>query len=452
MSDMRQNGRGDFRLMALFLPILIENVLKNSMSTINVYILGHYSDNAVASVGVASQVITMILMFFSLISTGATVVIAQNLGAGDRQRAADAGMVAIASTTILGVTLGVFFYINAPGILRMLQLEDYLLQDALIYFKIAIWGCVAQAPLAAMAAICCSNGRARVSMITMVIMNFLNAAGNYVVVFRPFEISFEGVQGVAVMRVVSEYIALIFLALFVSHMDLGMNIKRLFPFPKDILKDVLKIGIPSGVQTLSYNLSQIVTTAILAVLGATAISAKIYVQNINIFVFIAGQSLGQAAAILVGRYIGSESWEEARKLNKKVFIINLILNTFLGMLMVLFRYPLVGLFTENYEILELAASVICIDFFVEIFRGINHTEQFSLQATGDVKFSMLVGIISCWLNSILFSYILGIKLELGLHGCWIAFAMDEIFRGCILVRRWNSGKWMTKSIVLKRSN
>ena len=199
-------------------------------------------------------------------------------------------------------------------------------------------------------------------------------------------------------------------------------------------------------------MSQIVTTAILAVLGATAISAKIYVQNINIFVFIAGQSLGQAASILVGRYIGSESWEEARKLNKKVFIINLILNTFLGMIMVLFRYPLVGLFTENYEILELAASVICIDFFVEIFRGINHTEQFSLQATGDVKFSMLVGIISCWLNSILFSYILGIKLELGLHGCWIAFAMDEIFRGFILVRRWNSGKWMTKSIVLKRSN
>lgn len=151
------NKQGDFRLMALFLPILVENVLKNLMGTVNVFILGQYSDNAVASVGVVSQVINMVVMFFTLISTGATVVISQNLGAGNKRRAIDAGMVAIAATTVLGIVLGIFSIANAVWIMRLLQLEEDLVPDAVMYFRIASLGCMAQAPLAAMSAICCSG-------------------------------------------------------------------------------------------------------------------------------------------------------------------------------------------------------------------------------------------------------------------------------------------------------
>lgn len=146
-------------------------------------------------------------------------------------------------------------------------------------------------------------------MITLLVMNLLNAAGNYVVVFRPFETPFTGVEGVAIMRAASEIIALLIMIFFISQLNLGMDFRNLFPFPCDILKDILRIGVPSGIQSLSYNLSQIVTTTILAILGAVAISAKIYVQNINIFVFVTGQSLGQAAAILVGRYVGAKDWD-----------------------------------------------------------------------------------------------------------------------------------------------
>lgn len=441
------NKQGDFRLMALFLPILVENVLKNLMGTVNVFILGQYSDNAVASVGVVSQVINMVIMFFTLISTGATVVISQNLGAGNKRRAIDAGMVAIAATTVLGIVLGIFSIANAVWIMRLLQLEEDLIPDAVMYFRIASLGCMAQAPLAAMSAICCSNGRAKVSMLTMIAMNFLNAVGNGIIIFRPFEIPLYGVQGIAIMRVASEFTALVIMAVQVYRMHLGMKMKRLLPFPKDILGDILKIGVPGGVQSVSYNLSQIVTTAIITVLGVTAISAKIYVQNINVFVFTAGQSLGQAAAILIGRYAGSKQWESADNLNRRVFGINILLNGGLGFIMVLFRYQLVGLFTKSQEIITLAASVILIDFLTEIFRGINHTEQFSLQAAGDVKFPMAVGIISCWLVSILFSYLLGVRLGLGLLGCWIAFTMDEVFRGCLLIRRWKCRRWIGKSVI-----
>ena len=82
-----------------------------------------------------------------------------------------------------------------------------------------------------------------------------------------------------------------------------------------------------------------------------------------------------------------------------------------------------------------------------VFRGFNHIEENSLRGAGDVVFPMIVSICSCWAMSVLFSYILGVKLGLGLTGCWIAFAMDEAFRGINYFFRWKSKKWMKKTVV-----
>jgi Na+-driven multidrug efflux pump len=94
----------------------------------------------------------------------------------------------------------------------------------------------------------------------------------------------------------------------------------------------------------------------------------------------------------------------------------------------------------------MAKGIMLIDIFVEIGRGFNHIEGNSLRGAGDVVFPMMISVTSCWIMSILFSYILGIKFGLGLYGCWIAFAMDEIFRGTFFFLRWRSQKWTTKSV------
>jgi Na+-driven multidrug efflux pump len=107
---------------------------------------------------------------------------------------------------------------------------------------------------------------------------------------------------------------------------------------------------------------------------------------------------------------------------------------------------IIRLFTDNPEIIRIARVIMLVDLFVEIGRGFNHIENNSLRGAGDVVFPMIVSITSCWTVSILFSYILGVRLGLGLLGCWIAFAMDELFRGTLFFLRWRSRKWMTKSI------
>ena len=107
---------------------------------------------------------------------------------------------------------------------------------------------------------------------------------------------------------------------------------------------------------------------------------------------------------------------------------------------------LLSLFTDDARIIAMGQTLMLLDILVEIGRGFNHIEENSLKGAGDVVYPMVVAIISCWTMSIFFSWLLGIKLGLGLAGCWFAFAMDEIFRGIAYFLRWRTRKWTQKTV------
>lgn len=107
---------------------------------------------------------------------------------------------------------------------------------------------------------------------------------------------------------------------------------------------------------------------------------------------------------------------------------------------ILFRRLLLGLFTQDERILMRAASIMLIDFFVEIGRSMNNTICGCMRGVGDVKSSMVVNLSGAWLISVGMSYVLGIGAGWGPIGIWIAFALDENIRGLILLCRWRSGR------------
>ena len=107
------------------------------------------------------------------------------------------------------------------------------------------------------------------------------------------------------------------------------------------------------------------------------------------------------------------------------------------------------IFTRNEEILSLGSKVMFIGIILEFGRATNLVVINSMRAAGDIKFPTYLGMASMWGVSVLFSYILGIKLGLGLVGIWIAMAMDEWIRGIVVFIRWKKGTWRGKSVVTK---
>lgn len=441
-----ETPQGTLSLSKIFFPLLVEMLLLNTMGTINTLMLSHYSDDAVAAVGAATQLLSMILTFYTVISTGASIVINHNLGAGNQKSASDAAFSSIIFCGSLSLIIGIALSASARPLLGLMNLEAHVLDYAVSYFQIAIQFSFLQAITSSISGIFRSYGKPKISVTVSISMNIFVALLDYIIIFRPFETPLKGVTGIATAYVLSEAFGLLLIVFFLWKVPLGLNFREKNLRTLGIVGSILRVGIPGGISSVSYNISQVVSTSIIAILGTAAISTKIYVSNIVFYVYVFGMTLGISTSLLIGWLAGAGKYEQAYRLNVQNLKITIIANVSFSLLIFLLAEPLLGFFTQDPTIISMGKTLMLIDVFVEIGRGFNHIEENSLRGAGDVVYPMIVAIISCWTMSILFSYLLGIQFGLGLAGCWIAFGMDELFRGIAYFLRWRSRKWTTKTV------
>jgi putative MATE family efflux protein len=422
-------------------------ILINLIGTVNTIFLSHSSDQAVAAVGSASQLLGMILTFYSVVSSGASIVISQNLGAGNKEKAANAAAISILFSAVLSLLLGFVLAVFSSSLLSMIHLKNEVLTYAVSYFRICIAFSFIQAITSALSGVLRSYGRPKTAVKVSIFVNIINISFCYLIVFRPIETPLQGVGGIAIGSVISQICGLLLMLILFLRASLNIRLNRETLSRLNLIGTILRIGIPGGVTSLSYSLSQVVSTSIIATLGMTSITTKIYLDNIFFYVYVLGLALGLSTSIMISHLSGAHEYEQAVRLNRQNLKITIFCNCIFSLTIYLLGGSILRLFTDNTEIIAIARVIMLVDVFVEIGRGFNHIEANSLRGTGDVVFPMTVAVTSCWLVSILFSYILGVKLGLGLMGCWIAFAMDELFRGTLFYLRWKSRKWITKGVI-----
>lgn len=436
-----KTAEGYITLGGLFVPFFIEQILMNLMSTVNTLVLGHFSDDAVAACGAAGQVLGFLYTFYAVISGGASVVISHRLGEGNERAAGNAAYTSFLFSGVFSFTISIILSLFSRPLMSAMNLEGEVLEMAVSYFDIVVRFSFVQSLISAASAILRSYGFTKPAVFVSIMMNALNALFNYIVIMRPFETPFYGTSGVAIGNTVARIIGLLVIFIVLQNTRARLRFKDRHLKDFSCIGNILKIGIPGGVANLSYSLAQIVTTSILAIVGTQALSAKIYISSMVFYVYVTGYSLGISTSILMGWMTGAKEYEKAYKLNQTVLKIAVLLNLSLSVILFVCYKPILSLFTSSTEIIEMARSVFFIDIFVEFGRAFNHVEDNSLRGAGDVVFPMVINIVSCWMMSILFSYILGVRCGMGLTGCWIAFTFDECFRGLILFVRFKSRKW-----------
>lgn len=446
-----ETPNGTMTLSKIFIPLFVEMILLSTMSTISTLMLSHYSDDAVAAVGAASQLTNMVLTFYTVINTGASIIINHNLGAGNKEKASDAAFTSIVFGSCLSLCIGTILSMNAKKVLSIMNLEPHVLDYAVTYFGIIMLFSFLQAIISSISGIFRSYGKPKISVTVSISMNFFTALLDYLIIFRPFEFPLQGVMGIAIAQVISQALGLIMILIFLIKIPLGLQFKQKNLRSLSIIKNILYVGVPGGISSISYNISQVVSTSIIAILGTAAISTKIYVSNIVFYVYVFGMTLGLSTSLLVGWLVGAGKYDQAYRLNLQNLKITITANVSFSILIYLLAEPLLKCFTSDPAIISMGKTLMLIDIFVEIGRGFNHIEENCLRGAGDVIYPMIVAIISCWSMSIGFSYLLGIQFGWGLAGCWIAFGMDELFRGTAYFLRWRSQKWRSKTVTNSHS-
>ncbi|MBR6569884.1 MAG: MATE family efflux transporter [Clostridia bacterium] len=426
----------------LAFPLLMENLLRCTVGLVNVTFLSHISDSIVSAISVANQYIMVVQVLAMSISMGTITCLNQAIGMKNQHKMRTLSSIAFFSNLVLGLAAGAFFLLLSGPILSIMKLEPASIGYAKTYMQIAGGAIAVQSVEIVLSDLCRSMGRTKTPLMINLIVNLVNLSCCYLFIFQPIPIAIDPVVGVALANVLGRLAGLVIAAIIAARSGIRISARALKPFPMDDIKLALSIGIPGGMNNIAYMLCQLVTTSIISMSGEMMVTAKVYVSNLVQYIALVGMSFGSASALMIGYRIGAGKYDEAKTIRRIVTRVALLSNAFFSILLILVREPLMRIFTDNEAIIQIGMTIILIDFVVEIGRALNNSLSGALQAAGDVRYQLIVNQASGWLVSVGGSYLLGIALGLNLYGVWIAFAMDELVRGLLLLRRWRSDHWM----------
>lgn len=435
-------------LLSLAWPIFIETALFMLLGFVDVLVLSSVDPLAAASVQVANQAVSVMTIVFTVVSTASAVMISQYLGGKRREDASRVAVLSLVCQFIFGLVIsGVFFFFASP-ILTFIGASGDVLRFSCEYLGTVGGFIFFQALLSATTVIIRNHGLTKISMIVTVGMNVSNTVLDIIFAKGLFFFEPMGVRGVAVATVISRVLGtVVLLAVLFTKVEKPQAFRLLKPFPKKDLREILRIGVPSALESFLYNVSQVVITSIVLVkLTDTELATKTFVQNATMFFYIFSVSIGQASQILVGHKVGAKLFDEAKKQIYKSYFIALSLSMSVCLLGVIFRKPLMGVFTDSREIIELGANLLIFNVILELGRTTNLVVIASLRGAGDVVYPTLCAIVSMIFVSTLGSYIFAVELSLGIYGLWVALTLDECLRGVLMLLRLGSGKWKEKAL------
>ena len=436
------------KLISLAWPIFIETALFMLLGFVDVFVMSRYNDLAASSVNTANQAVSITTIVFTVISTASAVMISQYLGAKKREDASRVAALSMVFHLFFGILISLLFVFFGKQMLMFIGAQGAVLGFASEYLSIVGGFIFLQALMSAMSVIVRNHGMTRISMFVTVGMNILNTVLDVVLVLGLGPFPELGVKGVAIATTLSRVLGVCVLGLVLFKKVEKPSIFRLLkPFPKEDIKNIIKVGVPSALETFLYNISQVVITSIvLNCLSETELITKTYLHNITMFFYIFAVSIGQASQIMIGHLVGAKEFSRADRQAYKSYGTALLIVMSASTLGVLFRGNLVGIFTADTAVIALGSNLLLINLLLEFGRASNLVLIACLRGAGDVFYPTLCAIFSMIFISTLGSYFFAVVLDLGIYGLWIANAADECLRGILMLLRWKSKKWQTKRL------
>ena len=277
-------------------------------------------------------------------------------------------------------------------------------------------------------------------------MNIINVVGNYIGVF----ILHAGVAGVAVPTLISRIVAaIIMFALSLNSSNLVyVKIKNVFAWNQEMISRILKIAVPNGIENGLFTLGRVLVTSIVALFGTSQIAANSVAGSIDQIAVVVVNAINLGIVVVVGQCIGANDYEQAKYYIKKLMKISYIVTGIIGSAVILLLPWILNLYSLSSEARNLTFILVIMH---NIMATALHPTAFvlpnGLRAAGDVKFSMVVGIVSMILFRLGAAVLFGIIFNLGIIGVWIAMGSDWLCRSVCFVIIFIKGKWRQFKVI-----
>ena len=431
-------------LRKLISPLILEQTLAITVGMADTMMISSAGEAAVSGVSLVDMFNNLIISVLAALATGGAVVTSQCIGAGRREEACRSARQLVFTEAAITIGISVLVLLFHRQILGLFfgQIEADVMQNAIIYLIISVFSFPLLAVYDSCAALYRSMGNAQITLKISLLMNVINVVGNAIGVY----VLKLGVAGVAIPSLVSRGVAGVVLFTFLHNPDNLVFLTRgKFKVDATIVKRILFIGIPSGIENGIFQLGRVLVVSIIAAFGTSQIAANGVANSLDSMGCIVGQAMSLAMITVIGRCVGAGEEGQVRYYTKKLLGETYFYTAVINSIILLLLPWILQIYGLGEETTRLSYILVMIHDGMAIFLWpASFVLPNMLRACNDVKYTMVVSIFSMITFRIGFSYLFGVHMGWMAVGVWAAMVIDWVFRVLCFVGRYLAGTWRKK--------
>lgn len=428
----------------LFWPVLIEQVLTTTIGIVNTMMVSGLGIAALSAVSIVDSLNYVIMNLFIAFATGATVIVAQLIGAKDLAGANKTSSQSMTACVLTAIASGLAFISFGLPVINMLfgVAEEQVKANAIIYLNFSAVSYPFLAVYSMAAGILRAGGNTRSPMRASILSNIVNAGVGALCIY----VLGMGVAGAGIALLLSRITAAGLLSGILFRNESGASIKKItFKIQKEVIGPVIRIGLPACIDGLIFNGGKLLIQTLVATLGTISLAANGIAGSVTGLINIPGNAMAIVAVTIVGQAVGGGVF--GKELKKIIRTLNLyamgLLTVSAGLLVPLMPYFLL-LYAPPAEVKDLVLTILHIALvFMPLTWPIAFILPSCIRSTGDAVWITIASILSMWFIRVMGAWFTVNFTNWGLIGIWVFWCLDWVVRGVAFVARTFSSPYVS---------
>jgi len=429
------------KIFSIALPLIFQQLFMQMQIYVDRAMLGHVNSEYFAAIGNVLVPFNVLVSIIGGICTGTTIMIAQSIGAKDEARCKSYAECSFIGNSIFPFITFLVFFFGSGYIFKLMGVQSPVLESSASYLRIMSFIFLHMGFTSTAICIMQGIGITKIIMFAGILNNLFNLVLDWVLIFGKFGFPKMDINGAALALVISDFLSYPILVGYVflsKNITFKLSVKNVFHFSRKIYNKIFKVGFPSGIEFLLWNIGNMVIVSFLNRLDTMSVGVYTLVFSLSVLPLLLYMGFANAALTLVGQKTGENDHKQAVNAGLMCLGFSFIFCIVFAAIFIIFPKKILGLFTNDISYINYAASFFFIVSVTMFPKAINNVIGLGIRGMGDTKW-MLYGQIFGTIFAITLSYIFIFVLDLGLFGVFTVFLIDETLRGVVNILRFLRG-------------
>lgn len=446
MEEIKQKGlmtEGSIFKQILYfsIPLIIGNLFQQLYNTVDSIVVGNFiGDNALAAVNSSGAIVQLLISFFMGLSMGGGVTISNYFGARNREGVHKAVHTTFALSVLSGVLATIIGVVFTPAILKLVNVDPEVMADSVLYLRIYFMGILGLIVYNMCSGMLRAVGDSRHPLYFLIVSSVINVVLDilFVAVFN------LGIAGVAYATLIAQFASAILSIRQLMRTDqmYKLELKKV-RFHMDILKKIIKIGLPSALQNAIVSFSNVVVQANINSFGKEAMAGAGSYMKVDGFALMPVMSFSMALTTFVGQNIGAKEFERVKKGTKIGVLMSCTTILIISMILLVFAPQVMSIFSSNPNVIAVGKTMMYSVVPGYLFVAISHALAGVLRGAGLTKIPMYVMVV-CWCICRVIWITVTVKLFNDIRFVFLGWPVTWVLSATVLIIYYKRSNWLEK--------